>query len=91
LKDYLIEYQQRSHGLSQTKLKKLVYSFAIFNSIPVHPSWVKSDTAGKDCFTNFLKQNQRLSILKPEATSQARAAGLNKVKMNNFFCTGDCF
>jgi hypothetical protein len=85
LADYLIESQQRSHGLSPTKLKKLVYSFAILNSIPVPPSWVKSETAGKDWFTNFLKRNQRLSIRKPEATSQASAAGLNKVLMNNFY------
>jgi hypothetical protein len=64
LQDYLIESQQRSHGLSPTKLKKLVYSFSIFNSIPFPASWVKSETAGKDWFTNFLKRNQRLSIQK---------------------------
>jgi len=91
LTDYLIESQQRSHGLSPTKLKKLVYSFANFNSIPVSSSWVKSETAGKDWFTNFLKRNQRPSIRKPEATNQARAAGLNKVVMNNFYGQVICF
>lgn len=85
LKDYLIESQLRSHGLSPTRLKKLVYSFAIFNSVPVPPSWVKTETAGKDWLTGFLKRNPRLSIRKPEATSQARAAGLNKVVMNRFY------
>jgi len=85
LTDYLIESQMRSHGLSPTKLKKLVYSFAIFNSIPVPPSWVNSETAGRDWFTSFLKRNQKLSIRKPEATSQARAAGLNKVVMTKFY------
>ena len=81
LTDYLIESQLRSHGLTSKSLKKLIYSFAnIFNAIPVPPSWVKRQTAGKDWFTNFLKR-----IRKPEATSQARAAALNKVVMNKFY------
>ena len=80
---YLIKSQQRSHDLSPTKMKKLVYSFVIFNSIPVPPSSVKCETAGKEWFTNFLKRNKGLSIR--ESTSQARAAGLNKVVMNNLY------
>jgi hypothetical protein len=64
-------------------MKKLVYSFVIFNSVSVFPSSVKCETAGKEWFTNFLKRNKGLSIR--ESTSQARAAGLNKVVMNNLY------
>ncbi|EFX64225.1 hypothetical protein DAPPUDRAFT_118397 [Daphnia pulex] len=49
------------------------------------PSNLGAKEAGKDWFTSFLKRNQRLSIRKPEATSQARAAALNKVVMTNFY------
>jgi hypothetical protein len=78
LTDYLIASQLRSHGLTPKKLKLLVYSYAVFNGIPVPPTWVQKKTAGKDWFTSFLKRNQRLSIRKPEATSQARAAAFKK-------------
>ena len=85
LEDYLIEAQLRSHGISPTELKQLAYSFALFNSIPVPPAWVEKEISGKDWFTNFIKRHPKLSIRKPEPTSQARAAALNKVVMNKFY------
>ena len=85
LTDYLIESQLRSHGWTPKKLKVLVYSYAVFNGIPVPPTWVHNKTAGTDWFTGFLKRNEKLSIRKPEATSQARAAALNKVVMKKFY------
>jgi hypothetical protein len=63
----------------------LPYSYAVFNGIPVPPTWVCKKTAGKDWFTSFLKRKRRLSIRKPEATSQARAAALNRFVMNKFY------
>jgi hypothetical protein len=85
LSDYFIASQLKSHGLTPKKLKLFVYYYAVFNGIPVPPNLVQKKIAGKDWFTSFLKRNQRLSIRKPEATSQARAAALNKVVMNNFY------
>ena len=40
--------------------------------------------AGKDWFSCFMKRNNCLSIRKPEATSQARAAGFNYVVVQEF-------
>jgi hypothetical protein len=81
LTDYL-NRTPKSHGLTPQKLKLLVYSYAVFNGIPIPPTWVRNKTAGKDGFNSFLKRKKRLSIRKPEATSQARVAALKRAIMN---------
>ena len=81
----LLNWNTKKHGLTPQKLKLLVYSYAVFNGIPVPPIWVRNKRAGKDWFNSFLKRNKRLSIRKPEATCQARAAALNRAIMNKFY------
>ncbi len=85
LRDYFLFFPLRSHGLTPKKLKLLMYSYAVFNGIPVPPAWVQKKSAGKDWFTSFLEWNKKLSIRKPKATSQTNAAAWNKVVMNNFY------
>ena len=56
----------------------LAYQYAVANHISVPLSWNLNESASRDWFTGFLKRNSSLSIRKPEATSQVRAAGLNR-------------
>ncbi|EFX66660.1 hypothetical protein DAPPUDRAFT_331850 [Daphnia pulex] len=47
--------------------------------------WEVNEEAGKDWFSSFLRRNSRLSIRKPERTSQARAAAVNHVVIDQYF------
>ena len=47
-------------------------------------SWPREKAAGPDWYANFINRRSSLSLRKPEATSQARAAGYNFVVVNRF-------
>lgn len=47
--------------------------------------WHKYESAGEDWFAGFMKRNANLSIRKPERTSQARAAAVNRPVINKFY------
>ncbi len=89
LHHYAKRFKESSNIPPDTKIKPTFHHLQVLT--PTHPSWVKRQIAGKDWLTNFLKRNQRLSIRKPEATSQGRAAALNKVVMNKFYDQVKCF
>jgi hypothetical protein len=85
LADYLIATSEEGYGLSPKLLKRQVYSYCRYNKITMPPKWMMAETAGPDWFHNFVKRNSRLSLRKPENTSQARAAPLNPVVLEKFY------
>ena len=82
---YLKTCSSMSHGLTPLETRKLAYSFAVGNNVPVPDSWKKTDTASRDWFSAFIQRNPTLSIRVPERTSQARASGFNKPVVAKFF------
>lgn len=87
--DELVEYLQHccllNHGLTTNETRKLALQYAVANKVKTPTSWITRQEASRDWFTAFLKRNHVLSIRKPEATSQARAAGFNKVVVSHFY------
>ncbi|KAI9557285.1 hypothetical protein GHT06_017110 [Daphnia sinensis] len=77
--EYLQSCCLLNHGLTPHETRKLAHQYAVANTVKSPASWIARQEASRDWFTAFLKRNQVLSIRKPEATSQARAAGFNKV------------
>lgn len=85
LVSYLKECCLFNHGLSTKETKKLALSFAIANNLNIPESWKEKEEASSEWLGGFLKRNQSLSIRKPEATSQARAAGFNEPVVQLFY------
>ncbi|XP_045026363.1 uncharacterized protein LOC123470296 [Daphnia magna] len=87
--DELVEYLQHccllNHGLTTNETRKLALQYAVANKVKTPTSWITRQEASRDWFTAFLKRNHVLSIRKPEATSQARAVGFNKVVVSHFY------
>jgi helix-turn-helix, Psq domain len=85
----IVQYLQSccllNHGLTPHETRKLAHQYAEANNVKTPASWITHQEASRDWFTAFLKRNPVLSIRKPEATSQARAAGFNKVVVNEFY------
>lgn len=84
LVSYLKECIECNHSLVPTEIRKLVYTYALANEINCPDNWRRDEIAGRDWFSSFMKRNRSLSIRKPEATSQARAAGFNPVVVRQF-------
>ena len=55
------------------------------NGIKAPVKCESSGRASEDWMSGYLKRNLSLSIRKPEQTSQARAAGFNKVVVEKFY------
>ena len=85
LADYLKDCSLVNHGLSTKETREIAYSFAVTNNIKVPNNWKKRESATKDWCSGFIKRNKTISIRKPEATSQARAAGFNKPVVMKFY------
>ncbi|KZS03448.1 Uncharacterized protein APZ42_033824 [Daphnia magna] len=85
LVSYLKECCLFNHGLSTKETKKLALSFAIANNLNIPESWKEKEEASSEWLGGFLKRNQSLSIRKPEANSQARAAGFNEPVVQLFY------
>ena len=52
------------------------------NHMHIPKNWIDSEIAGYDWLQGFLTRHPRLSVRQPEATSLARAAAFNKVKVH---------
>jgi hypothetical protein len=85
LSDYLKRSCILNHGLTPKETRQLAYQFAVANAVKFPPSWIVNKEASRDWFTAILKRNPTLSILKPEATSQARASRFNRVVVDLFY------
>jgi hypothetical protein len=82
---YLKECCLFNHSLSTKETKKLALSYAIANNLNIPESWKEKEEVSKEWLGGFLKRNQSLSIRKPEATSQNRAAGCNEPVVQIFY------
>lgn len=73
------------YGLSPREVRKFAFQYgkAITEAMP--QQWSENEMDGLDWFTAFLKRHPRLSITKPEATSQARVSAFNPTNVNSFF------
>ena len=74
---YITECVHRFYGLTALEARRLAAEFAA-KCIPeekMPSSWASTKCAGKDWLRGFLKRND-LSLRTPEATSMARARGL---------------
>ena len=85
LADYLKDCSLVNHGLSTNETREIAYSFAVTNNIKVPNNWKKRERASEDWCSGFIKRNKTISIRKPEATSQGRAAGFNKPVVMKFY------
>ncbi|KZR96754.1 Uncharacterized protein APZ42_008723, partial [Daphnia magna] len=84
LSDYLKSCCFLNHGLTTIETRKLAHTHAIKNRIKIPVNWKLNNIASADWLIAFLKRNARPSIRKPEATSQARAAGFNQPVVSLF-------
>lgn len=71
----------------QTTGKKLAYEFATALQKKIPKSWMRDKSAGPDWLAAFLKENSRLSIRTPEATSIGKATNFNRLTAGQFFVT----
>ncbi|XP_004207368.1 uncharacterized protein LOC101235677 [Hydra vulgaris] len=55
------------------------------NKIKCPMRWIEQKKTGRDWFTGFLKRNPKLSVIKSEATSIARASAFNRYTIGIFF------
>ena len=75
----------RGFGHSSLSVRKAVYQFAKLNNINT-PWSVETKIAGRDWFMNFMTRHRHsISLTKPEGLSKARAMGLKKVPVDNFY------
>ncbi|CAH1956219.1 unnamed protein product [Acanthoscelides obtectus] len=67
-----------------TSVKKMAFSFAEKLHLN-HRFSREAKSAGDDWFQGFLRRNRELSIRKSEGLSLARATGMNRTDVSNFF------
>lgn len=85
LVDRLKSLSSRGFGHSSMSVRRAVYMFAKLKNI--NTSWSdETKMAGKDWFHSFMNRHKHsISLRKPEGLSKARAMGLNKEAVNNFY------
>ena len=74
----------RGFGCTPEQITRATYEYAIKMNID-HPWDEQEKIAGKDWFTSFLKRNKDISLRKPQCLSKARAAGMSKEAVEDFF------
>jgi hypothetical protein len=72
------------YGLSRHDLLHLAHNYAIANRMKIRDSWQKNQAAGKQCYYDFVRHHNKLSLRKPEATSPTHATGFSR-SMSLFF------
>jgi len=83
LVEYILTMENKFYGLTRMDLRRLAYQLAIKNNIQ-NP--FKNGFAGRYWLKGFLKRHQGiLSIRQPTGTSQARANGFTKERMDEFY------
>ena len=65
-------------GLSPKDIRKLAFQSVEKSSVQFPEEYKKTECAGADWFTNFMKRHPSLSIHSPQATSLSRATSFNR-------------
>jgi hypothetical protein len=76
-------YSSEDENKKHTPLAYLLDIFTVFHKIS--STKLESEKASKDWLYFFMKRHATLSIRKPEPTSPAWAAGLNKLVVMSFY------
>ena len=63
---------------------QMEYQIAMTNNIKLPDSWVRNKKAGYDWYSRFTSRH-KLSVIKPEAKSMARATAFNKHTVGQFY------
>lgn len=73
------------YALSPREMRKFAFQYGKAIAVAMPQQWSENEMAGYHMFTAFFKRHPRLSIRKPEATSQARVSAFNPTNVNSFF------
>lgn len=71
LSDYLIRASDIYYALSPREVRNFALQYGKAITVAMPQQWSENEMAGSDWFTACLKRHPRLSIRKPEATTQA--------------------
>lgn len=83
LVEYILTMENKFYGLTRMDLRRLAYQLAIKNNIQ---NAFKDGFAGRYWLKGFLKRHKEiLSIRQPTGTSQARANGFTKERVDEFY------
>lgn len=83
--NYITKCAKMFYGLSTRQTRKLAWQYAKAISKTYPGTWDIKEEAGVDWLHGLMHRNPRLSLRTPEATSIARAAGVNRQSVNAFF------
>ena len=78
---YILRMEEVLLGLTLDDVRHVAYQSAVRNDIP-HDFNADSQKAGEDWLQGFRRRRPLLSLCTPEATSAARARGVNKVNVD---------
>ena len=73
----------RGFGITPLEVKKAAFMYAEKRNLK-HP-WTNQKAAGADWFTGFMKRHSDLALRKPQGLSRARAEGMNKSVVQQFY------
>ena len=85
MEQYVTKASDIYYGLSPKEVRKLAYQYGKANSIKMPHNWSANEAAGEDWFSAYLKRHKKLSIRKPEATSQACVSSFNPTNVQKFY------
>lgn len=84
LAKHILSMEERFYGLTRSTLLTLAYQIAEVNGISTRFNQA-SKKAGKLWLKGFLRRHPNITYRQPEATSLARAAGFNRVRVEQFY------
>jgi hypothetical protein len=80
----LKDLARRGFGCTPNQIRRAAFVFA--NNRGISRPWDKDEmSAGKDWFAGFIKINDDIALRKPEVSSKARAQGMNKKAVEDYF------
>lgn len=85
LVQYLLKASKMYFGLGTKEVRRLAYEYANRLALDTPQAWIDNCMAGKDWLHIFLKNNKKITLRTPEATSLGRATSFNRHNVTLFF------